>query len=489
MVFPEPGDRRRKTGTAVASYATEYPLPGLGTWLAGRDPVADPEYPPLVWVAAPHVVHGARLSADAAVLECGGESLHASLVPKIALNRSWFDGTSAEFFRGRTLKVRGTIDHGAIAIRTLWPEDFRLDRSPPLQALEADVSPALALRGLMRAEAFGGARSPYAVSTLWQRHPKQEPIPPPIPPGRAVLGFIVNGAQGDDDEAHGGHFALVTGRTRHDGAIGDWLVNNFYALDSESEKGIIAAPVPLDNYLADLNSGQGWYRPSQLLVLVLADDRAAALVQAALNRVYNQFWRHQLAYRHASMNCAGISVDVLRALGWDIPVRGPAGRIAAALGFPYVAVKERSIDKARVAFDYLTEDQTRLLPAAAFEECGAAALELANSRKDDGTSRGALARMLADDIDAIAFIRVPQFPSSRAFGDAPVVMPWEFQKRLPADRSKMQIIPVPPRPFPDSLRAPDLVAARRPASDYAAAAWACLLLIGIPLLILALLSG
>ena len=40
-------------------------------------------------------------------------------------------------------------------------------------------------------------------------------------------------------EAHGGHFALVTGRTQPDGAIGDWLVNNFYSLDVESEKGIL----------------------------------------------------------------------------------------------------------------------------------------------------------------------------------------------------------------------------------------------------------
>jgi hypothetical protein len=128
----------------------------------------------------------------------------------------------------------------------------------------------------MRAEPAGGARSAFATSTLWQRRKGGEAVPP----GRAVLALMVNGAQGDDDEAHAGHFALVTGRTRDDGAIGDWLVNNFYALDSESEKGILAAPVPLDNYLADLNSGQNWYRPSQLLVLVLADDRAAVLVQA-----------------------------------------------------------------------------------------------------------------------------------------------------------------------------------------------------------------
>ena len=110
-----------------------------------------------------------------------------------------------------------------------------------------------------------------------------------------MLGLIVNGAQGDDDEAHAGHFAIVTGRLRAHGRIGDWLVNNFYTLDAESEKGIIAAPVPLDAYLGDLNSGQSWYRPSYVLVLALRDVRAAALVQSALARVYHQFYRHQLA--------------------------------------------------------------------------------------------------------------------------------------------------------------------------------------------------
>ena len=469
-----------KPGRPVASFAKGVSVTDdLRTWLAERNPAAALELPPLVWVAAPDVVCGARLSADVASLEFSGGSLRASLVPKIALNRSYFDASSAEFFRGRTVKVRGRIDDGAIAMRTLWPEDFRIERAPPPLSLAADMPATLALRALMRAEPAGGARSAFAASTLWQRDPARETATR----GRAVLAIMVNGAQGDDDEAHAGHFALVTGRIPEDGAIGDWLVNNFYALDSESEKGILAAPVPLDNYLGDLNSGQGWYRPSQMLVLVLADDRAAALVQAALNRVYNQFWRHQLAYRHASMNCTGISIDVLRALGWDIPARGPAGRIAGALGFPYVAAKERSLAKARVAFDYLIEDQTRLMPAAAFEECGAAVLELTRSGKGDAAASGPLARMLADDIEAIAFVRFPQFPSSRVFGDAPVITPWEFQARLPADPAMVQIIPVPPRPFPDSLRDPDLIPGKRPASDYAAAAWGALLLVGIPIFV------
>ena len=468
-----------KARLEVASFASGVSVgDDLRAWLAWREPGAMLEYPPLVWVAAPDVVAGARLSDDAAALEHAGGRLRLSLVPKITLNRSYFDRSSAVFFRQRSIKVRGNAAGGAMVARTLWPEDFRLDRAPPARPLAANRAATEALRALIRAEPDGGARSPFDACSLWQREPAREAAPP----GRAVLGIMVNGAQGDDDEAHAGHFALVTGRTQPDGAIGDWLVNNFYSLDTESEKGILAAPVPLDNYLADLNSGQGWYRPSHMLVAVLADERAPALVQAALNRVYNQFWRHQLVYRHATMNCASISVDLLRVLGWDIPARGPASRSIAALGFPWFAARERSIAKARVAFDYLNEDQTRLMPAASFEEAGASLLALV-ARSGAAPPDGRLARMLADDVNAIAFLRFPQFPSSRAYGDAPAVTPWEFHARVPAEPGMMQIVPVPPRPFPEALRDPDLLPSRRPPSDYAAVVWGLLLFVGVPLLL------
>ena len=467
-----------RAGLPVASFATGVPvIEDLRGWLDGRAPDSPPEYPPLVWVAAPNVVAGARLSADATALEHAAGTLPAALTPKIALNRSYFDGASAAFFRGRTVKVRGRITDGAIVMRTLWPEDFRLDRAPPAQLLAADLPPRLGLRALMRSEPAGGAKSAFAASTLWQRDAARDAVPP----GCAVLGIMVNGAQGDDDEAHAGHFALVTGRTREDGAIGDWLVNNFYTLDSESEKGILAAPVTLDNYLADLNSGQGWYRPTHMLVAVLGDGRASALVQAALNRVYNQLWRHQLVYRHATMNCTGISVDVLRTLGWDVPARGPASRTVAALGFPYFALRERSIAKACVGFDYLTADQTRLLPAAAFEEAGASLLSLVVEGAAKEAKTGTLAGMLATDVAAVTFVRFPQFPSSRKFGDAPAVTVREFHSRVPAEPGLMQIVPVPPRPFPATLRDPDLLPERRPASSYAAMVWGVLLVVGIPI--------
>src|SRR5512140_3301555 len=280
IALPAPG--RPVGGFAPGVTAEE----DVRAWSADRPDAAAPDLPPLVWVAAPVVADHTRLASDARSLTLAdGTTLRLALVPKIPPNRSYFDAASARFFAARSTRARGTLDDGTLTARTLWPEDFRLDfpLTPPAPALALDPgSPCeAALRALVRGEKAGGAQSPFARSLLWQRTPGA-----PIAAGRAVLALILNGAQGDDDEAHGGHFALVTGRTRDDGAIGDWLVNNFYSLDIESEKGILAAPLPLDNYVGDLNSGQGWYRPSYLVVAVLAEERAAALVQGALNRVY-----------------------------------------------------------------------------------------------------------------------------------------------------------------------------------------------------------
>ena len=456
-------------------------------WVAKRPEGAALDFPPLVWVAAPQLIRDARLDADGKALVAPGGALPFAFVPKIALNRSYADAASIRFLASRPLTLRGTLTPDGFVARSVWPQDFAFgpmapparalragDGAEPLRAAEADAADAL--RALMREMPEGGARSPFAAMTLWQR-----PGDAGAWAGKPVLGLMVNGAQGDDDEAHGGHFAIVTGRVQADGGIGDWLVNNFYSLDVESEKGILAAPVPLDNYLGDLNAGQAWYRPTTMLVAVLDDDRAAVLVQSALNRVYNQFYRHQLVYYHPNQNCASISVDTLRALGWDVPARGPSSRALAWLGYPLVAVKDMSIGKAKLAFDYLRTDQTRLLPAAALEEAFASLLALASGAPPQPPA-GRLAPMLASDVAALAFLRFPQFPSSRAFGNAPAVSTWEYRALVPKDPALQQIVPVPPRPFPQSLRDPDLLPPRWTPADYATLVWAALTVVGLPLL-------
>ena len=108
-------------------------------------------------------------------------------------------------------------------------------------------------------------------------------------------------------------------------------------------------------------------------------------------------------------------------------------------------------------------------------------LDLTDGRLPEGS--GELARMLAADVDALAFMRVPQFPSSRAFGDAPAVSTKEYQARVPKDPALVQVVPVPPRPLLEALRDPDLIARRTYPSDYAAAVWGTLAIAGVAALI------
>ena len=466
-------------GVRVASFTPGMHVDeDLRSWLAAQGDTVPCDYPPLVWTAAPDVVAGGRLSEDGKRLATPARDLAFSLAPRNPLNRSYFDASSARYFSTRPVKVRGTIGHDAIVARTIWPEDFRLADLPPPRALPKAPSAARALRNRMRADPQGGARTPYTAETLWQRAGTSGDLR-----GRSVIGIMVNGAQGDDDEAHAGHFALVTGRVQDDGAIGDWLANNFYTLDAESEKGILAAPVPLDNYLADLNAGQAWYRPSCMLVAVLSNERAPTLLQSALGRVYNQFWRHQLVYYHPSTNCTSISVDTLHSLGWNVPARGAKRRFSAALGFPWLVLTERSVARAMLIADYLWTEPTQMLPAAAFEEIGGSLLALAHDTPRASGNPGKLQSMLASDLDALVYLQFPQLPSSRAWGDAPAATLREYRKRLPRNPARLKTVPVPARPFPMALRDADLMPPPMPASEYIAAVWSLLSVAGIPWLV------
>lgn len=468
-----------KDGLPLAGFSRNLPVAeDLAAWAGAVSPGSRREYPPLIWVGAPETERAARLSDDARRLATARGDFGFHLVDKLPLNRAWFDASSRDFFHGRPLKMRGNRQSADFVARTLWPEDFRLPDMPVKLSLPADPA---AIRAWVRAQPEGGARSPFAVESIWQRQGagRQQA-------GQPVLGLMLNGAQGDDDEAHGGHFAVLTGRIGEQGGIDDWLVNNFYTLDAESEKGIVAAPVPLDNYLGDLNSGQAWYRPSYMLVVRLREARAAIHLQSALGRVYNQFYRHQFAYQHARANCTGISLSAVRGIGWQVPARGAESWLKAAFGLPWVALKEGSLAKGKATFDYLTEDRTRLYPAVAFEEMTADLLRLVGG--DGGRRPSAFERVLAEDVEEILLVRVPQFPSSRPWGDYPVASSVEYTARLPVDPADQQIIPVPPRPFPAALRDPLSPAEPPLRSDYAAAAWGLALLVAMLLILRRLLA-
>lgn len=402
-----------------------------------------------VWVGSPFILEHGRLSADGISLRGGeGTVYRFSLVPKLAANRCYYDQSSSRFFQQWSLRVRGTIveqvgEAPMFLARTIWPEDYRIEPntlSPdPLQKEETPASLIVAERG--------GAESRFSWRLLWERQSDQ----PRAFADKTVLGFILNGAQGDDDEAHGGHFAVVTGRLGSNGEMADWTVNNFYDLDHESEKGILPATTPMDNYLMDLNSGQAYYRPSYLLVAVLSRERAARWVQDAMMPTYRRFYTHRLVYDHAKTNCVGISLDVLRALGWRIPLRGPTGYPTAVGAFLYGSVRDRSLAGGKKLFDYLSEEQTRLLPRVGFEAIGEDLLAMLEGSLERGGELSEFELMLKDDVEAVLFVRIPQIPSSRAFGRDPVASFDDYRRRVPADRAEWKVVPVQARSLPSDL--------------------------------------
>ncbi len=451
-------------------------------WYAGAKPQDLQARPPMLWVGATHQARDVRLTDDGRLQFADGRSVQFQTVPRIKTNLSYYDDSSKAFFQKRPLRVRGELRGQTFTARVMWPQDWAIDESNlRLEPLLADESVLSLVRRHQNAKS-----ETFEARLLWERAPAATAAARDWS-GRAVIGIMLNGAQGDDDEAHGGHFAIATGRhtrTSQGGGMADWMVNNFYNLDSFSEKGITAAMLPLDNYMADLNSGQSWYRPSYMLVAVLKNDRAAYAYQAAISRVYGHFYRHDFQYRHAGANCAGISVDTLRSLGWNIPPMGPTSAIKATLAYPYKSITDRSFASGKQAYDYLTEEQTRLYPAAAYDALGRDLLRIASGRTWAGASTDpkSLEALLRADLEALVFVRLPQIPSSRAFGSFPVASYDEYMKRVPDDKAQWKIVPVDARPFPPELiEADTLKEARTPPERpalIAGAGLAGLLLIG-----------
>ena len=141
-------------------------------------------------------------------------------------------------------------------------------------------------------------------------------------------------------------------------------------------------------------------------------------------------------------------MDTLRSLGWSIPARGVTSYAKAAAAYPYMALKELSFDSGKKSFDYLSEEQTRLYPAVAFDATGNDLLQLVGAQPAARRATSAYEESLKNEVEAIIFVRIPQIPSSRATGTFPVASIDEYMQRVPADQAQWKIVPVGPRPFP-----------------------------------------
>lgn len=440
--------------TVTTGRCTDCPTPPQALWYFADETIAVPatqegqgsaHQPPfLTWLGAPELIPHATLAPDRAHLDLPrGESISLRVTPKLPTNQSYYNDATARFFSSHPLRLRGrtvsTAEGSLFEARTIWPEDFLLS---PEQARTVDVenrtiphlmehTDGLPVDRITTHRLWGNANASWA--------------------GKPVLGAILNGAQGDDDEAHGGHFGIVTGRVGPHGEWADWMVNNFYDADVVSEKGILPAMVPMDNYLMDLNSGQSYYRPSALLVLVLKQDRIPASYQANIQDVFRRFYRHELDYDHSQLNCAGFSIDQLRTLGWRIPLQGPSNRMKATVGYVYMAASDRNLASGLKIYRYFSEERTRLLPRVTFEAIGNDLLHLLR-QSDPQRELTPFEQWLREDVEVVLYVHIPQIPSSRATGTYAVASLDEYQQRVPSDRSKWKTVAVPPRPFPSELR-------------------------------------
>jgi len=386
--------------------------------------------PAIVWLGSPQVIEGARLSEDARTVRAEGRSIPIALTPPLATNAAFADASTAQYFMGRPLTIRGAESSGSggsrFVARTIFPEDERID----LGALRpAPLRPNELLGTMLEAQTDSRYRMLYS---------RGDPVGWA---GRPVVAFVLSGAQGDDDGSRGGHVAVATGVLGERGEWGEWLVTNFYPLLEGNAKGIIPAALPLDNYLYDLNSGQLYYRPGYMLVAVLARPRAALAVQEALQDTLHALHCGEIEFDRARRNSTAMTIDPLRELGWRIPAVGPTSRIAGVAAAPFAALVRRSFRTAGSVYATFAAERTRLLPRVAFEVAGHDLLQLAQLGAGEDRDLTPFERMLAEDVEGVLFVRLPQVPSSRRFGTYPTPSLWAYGAGLISDPGGYEAAP------------------------------------------------
>ncbi len=420
--------------------------PEQGKWYFPDDVIATPKSGPvgLVWIGSPEMVPGVKLSEDGrfATLK-DGTVVPFALTEKIESNRSYYDESSLAYMRGRTVRIRGEFVEvdgvRTLVARTIWPEDYRIDAS---NLKEADAKNSADIDALVAADK-GGAKKPFETKLLWEKPDAGRDWE-----GKPVMGFMLNGAQGDDDEALAGHSSLFTGRYGPGGSMADWMFDNFYDMNTVSEKGIIASMVPMDKYMTDLNSGQSWYRPSYMLVMIMKDARVPSKFQAAFTEQYAKYYSQELKYDKSHKNCTALIADPVREEGWKFPETGATPSLIAKLISKTVGLKDPEAGKQ--IYQSLREEPTRSFPRASFNAVGGDLLSMVGVYEADPVGReySPLEKMIKEDLEAILFVRMPQIPSNRKFGREPVGGVVDYFMRAPKDRSKWETVPSYPRAFP-----------------------------------------
>lgn len=421
--------------------------PREGKWYFLDEVIATPKAgkEAIVWIGSKEMVEGAVLSEDGRTVTLSdGSVLPFALTPRIPSNRSYWNPDSLSHLKGRKLRIRGEFveEDGVrtLVARTVWPEDYRLDLGAKVTA---DAATAAEVDALVAADK-GGAREPFETRLLWAKGGSARGAE-----GKPVMGFMLNGAQGDDDESLGGHFSMFTGRVGPGGSMADWMFDNFYSMDSYSEKGIVASMVPLDKYMTDLNSGQSWYRPSYMLVMVMKDDRLPLRFQERFKDAYADYYAQRVKYHKTYNPCTALIVDPVRSEGWRFPETGKTPALVAR-AIAGLAGLTGDSQTGKELYEVLRQEATHLYPRAAFNSLGGDILTMTGTygAEPAGREYNELEKAIQEDLEAVYWVRMPQIPSSRATGRDPAGGFLDYFGRVPLDRSKWQTVPTQPRPFP-----------------------------------------
>jgi hypothetical protein len=421
--------------------------PREGKWYFLDEVIATPKTgkPAVVWLGSKELVEGAVLADDGRTVTLeDGTILPFALTPRIGTNRSYWNPSSLDHLKGRPLRIRGEFVEvngvRTLVGRTLWPEDYRLDLSAKVTADAATASEVDALV----ASDKGGAKKPFETKLLWAKAPDQVVV------GKPVMGFMLNGAQGDDDESLGGHFSMFTGRVGPDGSMADWMFDNFYGMDSYSEKGIVASMVPMDKYMMDLNSGQSWYRPTYMLVMVMKDARVPLHYQEKFKDAYADYYAHRTNYHKTYNPCTALIVDPVRGEGWRFPETGKTPSLVARAIAGLAGLGAGDSETGKELYEVLRQEATHLYPRAAFNSLGGDIMTMtgAYGAEPAGREYNDFEKAIQEDLEAVYWVRLPQIPSSRAYGRDPAGGFLDYFGRVPLDRSKWQTVPTTPRPFP-----------------------------------------
>lgn len=414
-------------------------------WLGWSGHASDSQTPQ--WLGAPTVLHNIRLLSWTEGKNEQGESFSLRLTECIASNRSWVNEHSLQYLSARLLHLRGEWlqenEQRIFLLRNIWPADWSLQH-------ELDAAQKLTIEQRVRQQR-GGARREFSVERLWAAPELSVDVDNrQYHCGQHAIGWVLNGAQGDDDEAHGGHFSAMMGSSP-DSAIDlrDLVVANYYNPDIVSEKGILPAFAPLDAYLTDLNAGQQFYRPSDAVVVVLDKPDCLHNFWAESALQMRALYEHQFNYDHALMNCTGITMDALRRAGMRIPAMAASSYVLGMLAFAQSWLKERDRPRALRLWHYFSSELSRVLPAQAYRATVHHLLSLLSQRRAASTE---WETKLLTQVQAVYWLHYPQLPSSRKMGREPVFTLAEYPRRVPELQSKWQVVPTRTRELPPLLR-------------------------------------